>query len=120
MSRSRGTAVVLVRSALSGEGAALGVRVALALPLGGVDVALVLAGAAAALALATPPELGSWAGALGRELEALGDAGVEVGVERESLDALGLGEASLRPGFRELAGQEVEQMVASARSCLVL
>lgn len=113
--------VVLARGDLDVEDAALAVRVALALPLGGLTVRLVLAEAASALALADPPQLGAWTGGLTRELESLiGEEEVPVLVELESLAGLGLAERVLRPGVEVASRAEVIAVCGSAASCLVL
>jgi hypothetical protein len=113
--------VVLARGELDVEDAALAVRVALALPLGGLSVQLVLAEAASALALADPTQLGAWTGGLTRELESLiGEEEVPVLVELESLAGLGLAERVLRPGVEVVSRAEVIAVCASAASCLVL
>jgi len=113
--------VVLARGDLAVEDAALAVRVALALPLGGVSVRLILVDSASALGLADPPELGPWSGGLGRELEALiGEEEVPVMVELESLAALGLGDRAFRPGVEVASRSEVAAVCGSSRSFLVL
>jgi hypothetical protein len=113
--------VVLARGDLDVEDAALAVRVALALPLGGLTVRLVLADAASTLALAAPPQLGAWTGGLTRELESLiWEEEVPVLVELESLAGLGLAERDLRPGVAVASRAEVIAVCGSAASCLVL
>jgi hypothetical protein len=113
--------VVLARGDLALEDAAMAVRVALALPLGGVDVRLVLVDSASALGLADPPEPGPWSGGLTRELEALiGEEEVPVLVEMESLAALGLAERALRPGVEVASRAEVIAACGSSRSVLVI
>jgi hypothetical protein len=113
--------VVLARGDLALEDAALAVRVALALPLGGVTVRLILVDAASALALAEPPELGPWSGGLARELEALiVEEEVPVLVEMESLAALGLADRALRPRVEVASRAEVAAVCGSSGSFLVL
>jgi hypothetical protein len=113
--------VVLARGDLALEDAALAVRVALALPLGGVTVRLILVDAASALALAEPPELGPWSGGLARELEALiVEEEVPVLVEMESLAALGLADRALRPRVEVASRAEVVAVCGSSGSFLVL
>lgn len=113
--------VVLARGDLAHEDAALAVRVALALPLGGVNVRLVLVDSASTLGLADPPLPGPWSGGLARELEALiGEEEVPVLVEMESLAALGLAERALRPGVQVASRADVIAICGSAASCLVL
>ncbi|MGH7608641.1 MAG: DsrE family protein [Candidatus Dormibacteria bacterium] len=113
-------AVVLARGSLAGEAAPLAVRVALALPLAGLEVRLLLAGPASLLGLAEPPDLGPWGGALERELQALIEEDVAIGVEQESLATLGLEGRPLRPGVAKLGRSEVEELCATAGTCLVL
>ncbi|MGC1184137.1 MAG: hypothetical protein WBA31_03165 [Candidatus Dormiibacterota bacterium] len=121
MTAERQEVVVLARGALDREDPALAVRVALALPLGGMTVRLVLVDAASALALATPLQLGAWTGALTTELETLiTDEGVPVVAELESLVALGLAERDLRPGVEVATQAEVIAICGSAATCLVL
>lgn len=118
---SRGEVVVLARGDLAGEEAALAVRIALALPLAGITVRLILADAASALGLADPPQLGPWTGGLVREMEALiGEEEVPVLVEMESLADMGLAERVLRPGVEAASRAEVVAVCAASRSCLVL
>lgn len=113
--------MVLARGQLSSEDPALAVRIALALPLGGVTVLLALVEAASALALADPPDLGPWSGGLVAELEALvNDEIVPVLVELESLAELGLAERTLRQGVEVLPSAELIAVCSAARSCLVL
>jgi hypothetical protein len=113
--------VVLARGDLSLEDAALAIRIALALPLGGVAVRLILADSASALALADPPELGPWTGSLTREFEALiGDQDVPVLVELESLVQLGMADRELRPGVEVASRAEVVAACGSSGSFLVL
>lgn len=113
--------MVLARGELSSEAPALAVRIALALPLAGVTVRLVLVDAASVLALADAPDLAPWSGALVPELEALVDKeGAPVLVELESLAALGLAERALRPGVEVVPRSEVAEVCAGAFSCLVL
>ncbi|MGA8206922.1 MAG: hypothetical protein WB801_08570 [Candidatus Dormiibacterota bacterium] len=113
--------LLLARGDLSRDDAALAVRVALALPLGGLSVSLLLVDSAAALGLSNPPDLGPWSGGLGRELEALvGDGEVPVLVEQESLVALGLAEPPLRPGVETVPRSQVPAICAEADICLVV
>gem|GEM_PF-2570589 len=113
--------MVLARGKLSTDEAALAVRVALALPLGGLQVRLLLVGGASALSLFEPPDLGPWSGGLARELEALiSEEEVPVLVEQESLAALGLAERRLRAGIETVPRSEVAEICAAADSCLVL
>jgi hypothetical protein len=113
--------VVLARGELSRDDAALALRVALALPLGGLAVRLLLVGAASALGLSDPPDLGPWSGGLARELESLvSDEEVPVLVEQESLAALGLSDRGLRLGVETVPRSEVSAICAAADSCLVL
>jgi hypothetical protein len=113
--------VVLARGELSRDDAALAVRVALALPLSGLTVRLLLVDAASALGLADPPDLGAWSGGLARELESLvSDEEVPVLVEQESLAALGFSDRRLRPGVETVPRSQVPTVCAAADSCLVL
>lgn len=113
--------LVLARGDLSRDDAALAVRVALALPLGGLAVSLLLVDSACALSLFDPPDLGAWSGGLARELDALvSDEAVPVLVEQESLVALGLAERRLRPGVETVRRSQVPTICAAADSCLVL
>ncbi|HVB52831.1 MAG TPA: hypothetical protein VNF24_01380 [Candidatus Acidoferrales bacterium] len=113
--------VVLARGDLAVEEAALAIRIALALPLGGVTVRLILADSASALALADPPQLGPWSGGVARELEALiGEEEVPVLVEMESLAALGLAERPLHAGVEVATRAEVVEACGSCVSLLVL
>jgi hypothetical protein len=113
--------LVLARGELALESSALAVRLALALPLGGLQARLVLADSASALALADPPDLTPWSGALTRELEALiDDPDVPVSVEADSLASIGLGDRPLREGIEVVSRQQVLAACASSRSCLVL
>ncbi|MGC2192008.1 MAG: hypothetical protein WA751_06715 [Candidatus Dormiibacterota bacterium] len=122
MSSSNGQQlVVLARGDLSLEDAALAIRIALALPLGGVTVRLILADSASALALAEPPELGPWTGSLSREFEALiRDQEVPVLVELESLVQLGMADRELRLGVEVASRAEVVAACGSSGSFLVL
>jgi hypothetical protein len=116
-----GSVLVLARGELSGDDAALAVRVALALPLGGLAVRLLLVDGASALSLSDPPYLGPWSAGLARELDTLiSEEEVPVLVERESLAALGLTERRLRPGVETVSRSEVAGICAAADSCLVL
>ena len=113
--------MILARGGLAGEEAALAVRIAIALPLGGTSTRLVLVGSASALGLADPPDLSPWSGALSRELEALtGEADVPVLVETESLIALGLEDRHLRDGVDVISRREVMATLGRAANCLVL
>ena len=113
--------VILARGKLATDAAALAVRVALALPLGGLAVRLLLVDSASALGLLDPPDLGPWSGGLGRELDALvGDEEVPVQVEQESLAALGLAGRRLRPGVETVPRSQLVAICAAADSCLVL
>jgi sulfur relay (sulfurtransferase) DsrF/TusC family protein len=109
--------VVLARGRLADESATLALRVALAIPLGGASVRLLLTGATCLLALADPSELGSH---VEREMTSLiRDEEAPVQVERESLTQLGLAEAALRPGVEVVSRAEMEAACARARHCLV-
>lgn len=113
--------VVLARGELSSDDATLAVRVALALPLGGVTVRLLLVDAASALGLLDPPDLSPWSGGLTRELEALvSDEEVPVLVEQESLAALGFSDRQVRLGVETVPRSQVAAICAAADSCLVL
>jgi hypothetical protein len=113
--------VVLARGRLSGEGAALAVRVALALPLGGLSVQLILVDSASALGLEALPELSPWSGDLKRELEALvAEEEAAVLVERESLEELGLAGHPLRAGVALVGRDQVAAVCAAAGGCIVL
>ncbi|HVC22470.1 MAG TPA: hypothetical protein VNH82_03450 [Candidatus Dormibacteraeota bacterium] len=121
MTGERREVVVLARGALDREESAFAVRVALALPLGGLTVRLVLVDSASALALATPPQLGAWTGGLTTELETLiREEEVPVVAELESLVALGLADRDLRPGVEVATRTEVITICGSAATCLVL
>ncbi len=116
-----GVVVVLARGGLATEASALAVRLALALPLGGLTVRLILADSASPLALADAPHPGPWSGALARELEALiGEEQVPVLVEMESLVVRGLEDRPLRPGVEVASNAEVVAACGSAGSVLVL
>ena len=116
-----GEVVVLARGELSCEDAALAVRVALALPLGGLTVRLVLVDSASVLGLAEAPDLSPWSGGLARELEALlEEEKAPVLVEMESLTALGLADRTLRPGVDVASRAEVAAVCSAASKCLVL
>jgi hypothetical protein len=113
--------VVLARGELSSDDAALAVRVALALPLGGLAVRLLLTDSASALGLLKAPELGPWSAGLAQELDALvSDEEIRVMVEQESLAAMGLAGRRLRPGVETVPRAQVEAICATADSCLVL
>jgi hypothetical protein len=113
--------VVLARGNLAGEQAALAVRVALALPLGGLSVRLVLVDAASTLGLASAPDLGPWGGGVDRELDALlREEEAPVLVESESLEALGLAGRPLRPGVEVVPRRRLADICAAGRSCLVI
>jgi hypothetical protein len=113
--------LVLARGDLSRDDAALGVRVALALPLGGLAVTLLLVDSASALGLLDPPDLGPWSAGLALELEALvSNEEVPILVEQESLAELGLAERPLRPGVERVPRSQVPTICAAADSCLVL
>jgi hypothetical protein len=113
--------VVLARSRLSGERAALAVRVALALPLGGISTRLILVDSASALGLEAVPDLSLWSGGLDRELEALvTEEGAAVLVEQESLEELGLAGRPLRAGAALVGRDQVAAFCGAAGSCLVL
>ncbi len=113
--------VVLARGELAGDSPGLGVRMALALPLGGVEVTLVLAGAAAALGLERAPQLEGWASGVERELEALvREEEAPLLVERESLTLLGLAERPLRRGAVSVDRDQLAELVGRAEACLVL
>lgn len=113
--------VVLARGELSNDDAALAVRVALALPLSGLAVRLLLVDSASVLGLFDSPELGPWSPGLARELDALlTDEEVPVLVEQESLAELGLAGRPLRPGVDTAPRSKVAAICAAADSCLVL
>lgn len=113
--------MVVARGDLSRDDAALAVRVALALPLGGLAVRLLLVDSASALGLLDPPDLSPWSAGVERELDALGaDEEVQVLVEQESLAALGLADRPLRPGLQVVPRSEVAEVCAAASGCLVL
>jgi hypothetical protein len=113
--------VVLARGGLSGDDAALAVRVALALPLGGLTVRLLLLDGASPMSLFDPPDLGAWSAGLDRELGALiSEEEVPVLVEQESLAALGLAQRRLRPGVQTVPRAQVAGICAAADNCLVL
>lgn len=113
--------VVLARGGLDREDAALAVRIALALPLEGAAVQLVLVDSASLLALADPPDLAPWGGGLLRELEALlDDDETTVLVETESLALTGLDDQPLRPGVEVATRAEVTSICGLARACLVI
>ncbi|MGA7086933.1 MAG: hypothetical protein WA724_03075 [Candidatus Dormiibacterota bacterium] len=113
--------VVLARGDLSSDDAALAVRVALALPLAGLAVRLLLVDAASALGLSALPDLGPWSSGLVREMDALlTDEEVPVLVEQESLAQLGLAGQALRPGVATVPRSQVAAICAAADSCLVL
>ena len=98
----------------------MAVRVALALPLGGLTVRLVLVDSASVLGLAEVPDLSPWSGGLARELEALLEEEAPVLVEMESLEALGLADRTLRPGVEVASRAEVAAVCSAASKCLVL
>ena len=99
----------------------MAVRVALALPLGGLTVQLVLVDSASVLGLAEVPDLSPWSGGLARELEALlEEEEAPVLVEMESLEALGLADRTLRPGVDVASRAEVAAVCSAASKCLVL
>lgn len=113
--------LVVARGDLSRDDAALAVRVALALPLGGLAVSLLLVDSASALGLFDLPDLSPWSVGLARELDALiSDEEVPVLVEQESLVALGLTERRLRLGVETVPRSQVPTICAAADSCLVL
>ncbi|MGH7641745.1 MAG: hypothetical protein ACRENX_01790 [Candidatus Dormibacteria bacterium] len=113
--------VVLARGRLDDEYPALAIRVALVLPLAGVNVRLILADAASSLALEEAPTLGPWTGGLARALESLiGEEGVPVLVETESLVELGLAGRALRPGVAAASRAEVVAACSQSGSFLVL
>ena len=113
--------LVLARGDLSRDDAGLAVRVALALPLGGLAVSLLLTDSASMLGLLDPPDLSPWSSGLARELDALvSDEEVPVLVEQESLAELGLAERRLRPGVERVPRSQVPTICAAADTCLVL
>jgi hypothetical protein len=80
--------VVVARGRLADESAALALRVALAIPLGGSSVRLFLTEATCLLALAGPSQIGSLTE---RQMDSLiHDEEAPVAVERESLARFGL------------------------------
>lgn len=109
----------MARGGLKGESAALATRVALALPLAGVDPILVLTGTAVVLALTRPASLGRRAPQLAAEFDALiGEERVPVAVEREALEVLGFAASDLRPEVELWSSQQVADSLAGGR-CLV-
>ncbi len=112
---------MLARGRLSGEGPALAVRIALAIPLGECSVRLVLADDASALACASTSERFPWSGSWRAEVEALvGEEEMPVEVERESLEELGLAQAQLIQGVRPITRAELTERLSSARHTLVI
>jgi hypothetical protein len=110
--------VIVARGRLADESAALSLRVALAIPLGGSAVRLFLTGATCVLALADPSRMGS---ETDRQLDSLiHDEEAPVAVERESLARLGLSELELREGVGVVSQVEIEEACAGARHCLVI
>ncbi len=113
--------VVLARGGLADESGLLALRMALAIPLGGSRVRLLLVGAAATFGLSSPPDLGARGSQLDRELDSLlRDEEAPVGVERESLAELGLSDRELRGGVDRVSRAELEDICGRARHCLVI
>ncbi|HUY56705.1 MAG TPA: hypothetical protein VMV12_02625 [Candidatus Micrarchaeaceae archaeon] len=113
--------LVISRGELSTEAPALAVRVALALPLGGLNTRLVLVDATVTLGLADAADLSPWSGRMTRELDALiKEQETPVLVELESLRTLGLEERTLRRGVDVATRAEVTALCAAADLCLVL
>lgn len=110
--------VVVARD--GGAGGAQAVAVALALPLGGCEVALVLEGPARELALSGAVPGGGRAGGAGEQMAALlEDDGVEVAV-RADLAADADLVSRLRPGVLVWSQQVVEERCRAARHWLVI
>ena len=121
MNPARDEVVVLARGGLADESGLLALRVALAIPLGGARVRLLLAGPASMLGLARALELGARGSQLDRELDSLlNDEEAPVGVELESLAELGLSDRELRPGVDPISRAELEDACGRARHCLVI
>jgi hypothetical protein len=110
--------VIVARGRLADESAALALRVALAIPLGGSSVRLFLTGPTCLLARVDPAQMGSQ---VGRQLDSLiQDEDAPVAAERESLVRLGLAAVQLRPGVGIVSQAEIEEACAKARHCLVI
>jgi sulfur relay (sulfurtransferase) complex TusBCD TusD component (DsrE family) len=110
--------VVVARGRLADESAALALRLALAIPLGGSSVRFFLTEATCLLALAGPSQMGS---EMERQMDSLiHDEEAPVAVERESLARLGLLEVELRQGVGVVSRAEIEEACAGARHCLVI
>jgi len=102
--------VVVARGRLADESAALALRLALAIPLGGSSVRFFLTEATCLLALAGPSQMGS---EMERQMDSLiHDEEAPVAVERESL--------ALRQGVGVVSRAEIEAACAGARHCLVI
>jgi len=113
--------VVLARGGLADEAALLAIRVALAIPLGGSRVRLLLAGPASMLGLLEAPRIGARGSQVDREMEALiNDEEAPVAVERESLTELGCLDRPLRRGVNLVSRAELEDACGRARHCLVI
>ncbi len=121
MSSGSDEVVVLARGGLADEAALLALRVALAIPLGGSPVRLLLAGSACLLGLADAPSIGTRGSQVDREMDALlNDEEAPVAVERESLIELGCLDRPLRRGVSLVPRAEVEDACGRARHCLVI
>jgi hypothetical protein len=99
----------VVRSGPASERGWLGLRIALALGLGGGEVTVWLSGAGAGWAL--PVDVRAWLGGdPGRDLDGLvDDIGATVLVDRESLARLGAGAADCRRGVTAAGPDEYAQ-----------
>ncbi len=113
--------VVLARGERTGPGAALAVRLALALTLGDCRPLLILEGSAAGLGLAASVSASSIASQMPAELAALlSDEDARVAVRLDSLTRLGWSRADLREGVEAWSDVEIESAFLRARHRMVL
>jgi len=107
-------AVVVVRDGPASERGWLGLRLALALGLGGHQVSVLLSGEGAGWAV--PVDTRAWLGGdPGRDLAGLvDDAGARILADGASLSAAGLGEAARRAQIEVVSRDAVLAMLAAA------
>jgi len=112
--------LVVVRSGPAGERGWLGLRIALALGLGGGEVTVWLCGAGAGWAL--PVDARAWLGGdPGRDLDGLvDDLGAEVLVDAESLAAIGAAPGACRRGVAVAGPDEYARRLGAAARVLAV
>ena len=113
-------AIVVVRRGPASERGWLGLRIALALGIGGGEVTVWLCGEGAGWAL--PLDARAWLGGdPGRDLDGLvDDVGAAVLVDRESLEAIGAGAAALRRGVVAAGPDEYARGLSRAAQVLAV